>query len=166
MGGFKAKGERVIRRKKRPTSSLAKTSRKDRSEISGSFHMKARRDEIAGSTAPTQKEPKKHVRGPRGIVDFGGELTIATKGLKAADRREIREMIANEGERAAGRDPANKVLRVTAVKDVLIVHTAKNNLAVAIGKKLHRARKGGKLTVTWSHHDMPVRATWTPPRSV
>ena len=160
--GPEGRGKRVIKKKRTATRSVAKTSRKERSERSGSFHMKARREDITGEGKPSHGAAKKHVRDGSRVVDFGGKLTVLGGTLTPDDRRELLSMIENEGARAAARDRQNRILTVSRSGKDIVVTTEKNNLAVSIGKKLHRARKGGELTVTWSHHDLPVRVVWDP----
>lgn len=159
--GPSAKGRRILKKKTSARRTLRKTPRKQRSQISGSFHMKARREVILGGS-PGQTPPKRYVKSAGGVVDFGGEVVIEDAALGRDERDEVMAVIENETARAEARDPQNSLLSVRRVKGRTVVRTAKNNLAVAIGKRLHRARKGGELTVTWSHHDMPVRVRWCP----
>lgn len=58
-------------------------------------------------------------------------------------------------------DPLNSVQSIEQSGPVaLTVYTAKNQLAVHIGKKIARSFKGGTLKIHWSKHDKPVELWW------
>lgn len=91
---------------------------------------------------------------------FAGELVI--DGLKdSLLRDQVIALVRNVGKRASRRDPQARIIGITKMGPRrLRVLTSENQLAVAIGKQLHAAHKGGELTVTWSAEDKPVRVTW------
>ena len=84
------------------------------------------------------------------------------EGLKdEGERQEVVGLVRNAGKRAMKRDPEDRVISVVVSGAKIRVLTSENQLAVAIGKQLHQARKGGKLTIIWSAQDKPVRVHWT-----
>jgi hypothetical protein len=69
----------------------------------------------------------------------------------------------NVGRRAQARDPEDRIIKINDAPGGAVVTTTENQLAVSIGKQIDRARKGGKLDITWSQGDKPVRVRWTAP---
>ncbi|HSD12126.1 MAG TPA: hypothetical protein VLC10_01080 [Patescibacteria group bacterium] len=122
-------------------------SAKMRKEIAGSFRDQARRE---GGAVRYGKRPS----APAG---WNGEVVLT--GLTAAEKKDILGMVRHTG--ATGpRDPDDRVLRVEDRKDGLRILTSESHLAVSIGKRVHRSRKGGTLSITWSPDDVPVRVSW------
>lgn len=152
--------KRIIKKRSSSGKSLPKTDRKTRSEIGGTFHFKARRDSMSG------EEPIGHESGVRyrlesgRVVNFGGEVT-ARGEFGRDEKQELLALVENLGAAQAAKDSCDRIVRVKSTREGFVVQTSKPHLAVAIGKKLHRARKGGELTVTWSDRDLPVRVVWT-----
>jgi len=93
-------------------------------------------------------------------ASYAGEVTVAGR-FAADDLAEIVRLIRNVGKRAMRRDPEDRILSLERTKDGVRIRTSENQLAVSIGKQVHRARKGTDLTITWSHHDKPVRVRIT-----
>ncbi|MEY4744815.1 MAG: hypothetical protein RL272_760 [Candidatus Parcubacteria bacterium] len=124
-------------------------SSKLRKEIAGSFRSQARR-EGAGAAARYGKRPSS----PGG---WNGEVVLT--GLTAAEKEEVLGMVRHTGG-TGPRDPEDRVIRVEDRKNALRILTSESHLAVSIGKRVHRARKGGTLTITWAPDDMPVRVAW------
>ncbi|KPJ85494.1 hypothetical protein AMJ57_02835 [Parcubacteria bacterium SG8_24] len=192
-------GRLIRQRKSSPRKSLKKTGLKERSGRTGTFHLKARRDEIVrdkvlgrkgnlvcGGCGALYYDKHWHSRGvfgtrpsmsgltkgkcdqcrsrlvsaPDRIVNFGGQVIV--EGLRTAeDRSEISALVRNVGKRAVRRDPNDRIIRIVRRGERLTVFTTENQLAVSIGKQIDRARKGGKLVITWSSTDKPVRVRWT-----
>lgn len=104
---------------------------------------------------------------PRGgttsVVDprhrvFGGELVISgdmNDRMRSEIMGTIRNVVSGKVNRSA------KKAEVRTEKDRIIVRTAESQPAVALGKKLHHAHKGGRLKIVWSGDDAPVRVHWT-----
>ncbi len=172
-------------------------SKKNRSTMSGSFHITAKRTE----GAPPSSQPKgaalcpscgavyyeKHWRSaaalPAGFktaglpsklceecragavvgggkaVGWAGELLVT--GVTDPElRAEIMGLIKNVGDRAARRDPEERIIDLLAFPSEIRVYTTENQLAVSIGKQLDRAHKGGKLEIKWSAGDKVARVRW------
>ena len=77
-----------------------------------------------------------------------------------AERQEMVAIVRKAGKRAIRRDPMDRIVSVTVYGGRIRVLTSENQLAVSLGKQLHRARKRSVLTITWSAHDKPVRVHW------
>ncbi|MEA3249671.1 MAG: hypothetical protein U9Q03_04950 [Patescibacteria group bacterium] len=152
-------GKRVIRRKITPSKNVRKIDEKTRSEISGSFHFKARRDNMYADELELHEHGPKYMREGGQVVNFGGQVTAVGK-FSRSEKQELLNLVENIGDLQRQRDACDRILRIKSTRSGFVVSTAKSHLAVAIGKKLHRARKGGELSITWSHHDLPVRVLW------
>jgi len=101
---------------------------------------------------------KTRVVGSRGS-DYAGEVVV--EGLKdPAEKYEVKRLVERVGARATVRDPEDRVVSISEKAGRLVIRTSENQLAVSIGKQIDRARKGGKLTITWSKGDKPVHVRW------
>jgi len=94
-------------------------------------------------------------------VGFGGEVTVSGRFTRT-EKAELIALTENLGADRRGRDSGDRILRSKSTRDGFVLQTSKGNLAVAIGRQLHRARKGGSLTIVWSRRDLPVRVIWSP----
>jgi hypothetical protein len=94
-----------------------------------------------------------------GATTYAGEVTIDGE-FSPKEKSEILGIIRNVGKRATRRDPMDRVVRIAESGGALRVYTTENQLAVAIGKQIHHARKGGTLTITWSEGDKLARVHW------
>ena len=121
-----------------------------RKQIEGTFGEQARRDGVAAGAGSERKE---HSYGP----GWAGEVVL--QGLSAAEKQEVLNMVRHSGAKGP-RDPNDRVVKIEDSAKGLRILTAENRLAIAIGKRVHRARKGGTLTITWSPGDLPVRVLW------
>ena len=93
---------------------------------------------------------------------WGGEAVFF--GLKELNRRlEAVNLIKNIGARATRRDPEAQIIKIEDKGDSLRVTTTGNQLAIAIGKQIDAAFKGGKLSISWSSQNLPARVRWTAP---
>ncbi|HTM68416.1 MAG TPA: hypothetical protein VL426_03895 [Candidatus Binatia bacterium] len=145
----KKKPARIINNRTKNTGGSG-PSVKQRKEITGSFKEQARRDGVAVGAGAGKKE---HSYGP----GWAGEVVL--EGLTAAEKQEVLNMVRHTG--AVGpRDPGDRVLKIEDTAKGLRIQTAENRLAISIGKRVNRSRKGGTLTITWSPGDMPVRVHW------
>ena len=178
--------------------SASKISNKQRSEIEGSFRLKARRTRISqvgakGSSAAvcsgcgavyfdkhwhSCSEPAcklKAAKMPKTLCEEC-RLTSNSAGQRASEYagevviegvtdqalyQEIKNLALNVAKRAEARDPEERIVGLIEEGGRLVIRTTENQLAVSIGKQVHSARKGGKLTITWSREDKPVRVHWT-----
>ncbi len=132
---------------KTPDRGAAGRPSKLRKEIAGSFRDQARHE---GGAAKYGKRPS----APAG---WNGEVVLV--GLTAAEKQDVLGMVRHTG--ATGpRDPDDRVVRVEDGRKGLRILTSESHLAVSIGKRVHRARKGGTLTITWAPDDAPVRVVW------
>jgi hypothetical protein len=106
--------------------------------------------------------PGKRCEQCRGAVSRSG--TVILEGLSGeADMREMAGLVRNAGKRAMLRDPEDRVIKISGSGSRLTVWTSENQLAASIGRQIDRARKGGKLSITWSKGDKPVLVRWTAP---
>lgn len=95
------------------------------------------------------------------VMPHGGSSSLVINGaLSLADRKEIFSLIEAEGLAASRRDPSKRIEHMVVKSGSTTIFVSDPHLALALGKKVHRARKGGELTITWSHDDMPVRVSW------
>jgi hypothetical protein len=93
---------------------------------------------------------------------YGGEVILS--GLKKLDDRlETIGLIKNIGKRATRRNPEAQIIKIEDRGDSVRVTTTDNQLAVALGKQIDAAIKGGKLKVVWSREDVPARVHWSAP---
>lgn len=141
------KSKRIIVTKTRDMGASGRSS-KLRKEIAGSFRDQARHE--GGVAARYGKRPT----APAG---WNGEVILS--GLTAEEKKEVLGLVRHTG--ATGpRDPDDTVLRIEDGKSGLRILTSESHLAVSIGKRVHRSRKGGTLTITWAPDDVPVRVLW------
>jgi hypothetical protein len=150
--------KRIIKRKSSPGRTIDKPSRKTRSELAGSFHLKARRESMTGEEGQAASSPRYIKEGGR-VVNFGGQVVVLGQ-FGREEKRELLQLVENMGAAKFKKDKTDRIIRVKSSRAGFEVYTSKPNLAVAIGKKLHQARKGGELNITWSHYDQPVRVVW------
>ncbi len=179
---------------KNVSRSAKRVSGKQKSQLSGSFHLKARREKIHPSRGlglgeaacpgcgavyfdkhwHSCSEPSCRLKSaalPKRVCPecrmtehsaggaYAGEVMI--EGVSdPAELKEIKNLALNAAKRAAKRDPEDRVVKVIDGPGSLDIYTSENQLAVAIGKQIHQARKGGELTITWSKTDKPVRVRW------
>jgi len=121
-----------------------------RKQITGSNKEQARRDAIPQSAYGGGTE---HTYGP----GWAGEVVL--EGLNEAEKADVLGLVRHTGAQGP-RDPGDRVVKIEDTKKGLRILTAENRLALSIGKRVHRSRKGGTLTITWSPGDMPVRVHW------
>lgn len=145
----KKKPARIIAKKRTSKGTLG-APLKQRKEIAGTFNEGARRAGIAAGAGAGKRE---HAYGP----GWAGEVVL--EGLTAAEKEEVLNMVRHTGGKGP-RDPNDRVVRIEDSAKGLRILTAENRLAMSIGKRVHRARKGGTLTITWSPGDLPVRVHW------
>jgi len=90
-----------------------------------------------------------------------GESKLLIDGaFSAAEQKEILAVVEAAGHRATKRDPKATIDLIEVKSSGITVYVSNNHLALALGKQLHSARKGGELTITWSHDDKPVFIHW------
>lgn len=100
-------------------------------------------------------------RGAHGAVGAVGELRI--RMIPPMIREQVLQTIRNVGTEALRRDPEERIIAIAQDGDGLLVTTTENQLVVRIGKKLDSAFKGGKLSISYSDQDLPIRAVWEAP---
>ncbi len=92
-------------------------------------------------------------------VGWAGELVV--EGVSDPEvMKEVVGLIKNVGDRAARRDPEDRIIDLAVSGRTVKVYTTENQLAVSIGKQLDRARKGGRLEIKWSSDDKVARVRW------
>jgi hypothetical protein len=127
------------------TSGKRLTSRQKKT-IQGSHHLKARREEIVRTGQGEKSE-------------YSGELTLV--GLRGdAARQEALGALRGEVRRIEGRQRKALLVSISKQGGKITVRTSTGQMALALGKHLYRSRKGGRLSVTWSDSDVPVRVEW------
>lgn len=115
--------------------------------IQGSHHLKARREEIVRTGKAQEAE------------EFNGELTLV--GLRGDQaRQEALDALRGEVRRIEGRQRKAQLISIAKQGGKITVRTTTGQMALALGKQLYRSRKGGRLSVTWSDSDVPVRVEW------
>jgi hypothetical protein len=92
-------------------------------------------------------------------ANFEGEVIL--KNIGTEEKTEILNLINNIGGRATKRDPEDRILMIEEKKNEIRVLTSENQLAVAIGKQVARAFKGGELEIKFSEGDKVARAVWS-----
>jgi len=98
-------------------------------------------------------------RGKSAAFGYEGELTLS--GLSEGSRkREILSLVRNVGARAMRRDPEDQIIKIQDRGETVRVTTTENQLAVALGKQIERAFKGGTLKISFSDEDLPARVFW------
>lgn len=108
-------------------------------------------DNLEKSVCPSCHDKKNHVS--------DGVLQLSGKFLRN-HLMEISGIIANTEAKEMKRDIMNRVERLDLYPTLVTVYTAKNQLAVEIGKHINSAYKGGKLEIKWSKSDKPVSVKW------
>lgn len=109
-------------------------------------------DELRASVCPACHEIKDHVS--------DGVLHITGASVRP-HLPEIKGLIAHMGKQAEEKNILDRVERIDAGRDGIVVYTTMNQLAVRIGKSISNAFKGGKLDIKWSREDKPVEVRWT-----
>ncbi len=106
------------------------------------------------TTCPACAQEKKG----KGRTAWAGELTI--RGMHPEQHADVLAAIHAFGKRARSRDPEERILSIDAAKANLVIHTSQNQTVVRLGKKLDSAFKGGKLDISYSKDDLPIRVVW------
>lgn len=112
------------------------------------------------SASETGKRGQPLQRSGRSMAHGGSSALVITGRFSADERREILALLDSEVSRESRRDGSKRVEGVEEKGGRIAFYVSDNHLALALGKKLHRSRKGGELTITWSHDDKPVRVSW------
>lgn len=108
-------------------------------------------EKMKKSCCPTCHEERGHVSD--GVLHITGTFIQTGKD-------EIDGIIANCAKKEEKRDVLNRIERIDYGKNEITVYTAKNTLAVEIGKKLDSAHKGGKLDIKWAKGEKLSEVTW------
>jgi hypothetical protein len=95
--------------------------------------------------------------GKKGLSEVGGFVVIEGK-LTADEKTEVLAIARNTGK--TGPRDAERVTKIDDKPGKLTISTSGSELAVSIGKRVHHAHKGGKLTIVWGHEESPVRVHW------
>lgn len=155
--GSRPSGKKRILKKKVGKARPDRRGLKDISERDGSFHLKGRREEMLDEDIIRKGGRGRPVQDVKRRL-YGGAVTIQGK-FSTGEKEDIVGII---NKAAAGRGGAHpRGMSVEFKGQRIVVYTTEGQLAVAIGKRIHRARKGGKLTITWSDDDKPVIVHWS-----
>jgi hypothetical protein len=91
---------------------------------------------------------------------FEGELTL--DGLiDKAEKARVLAAVRAAAKRAQKRDPEDRIVGIDDRGERVVVTTTENQLAVALGKAVDAAFKGGRLRIVWSSDDLPARVHWS-----
>ncbi len=97
----------------------------------------------------------------RGNSEFGYEGEVILSGLNDQTlKREVINTAKNIAARALLRDPEDQIIKIEDNGRTVRITTTENQLAVAIGKEIDRAHKGGELNIRFSEEDLPARVFW------
>jgi len=89
---------------------------------------------------------------PEGIVTLRG-------GYLWKHEQEIRQLLRNEEERIAERNPLERIIRMARERDGLVIETTEEKLAAHLGRVLHRAHHG-ELKISWAGNPDMCRVNW------
>jgi hypothetical protein len=124
----------------------------------------SKRSGSEGRTRPAAEKGKKQAlvrSGARANIEKGDSLLAIDAKFTPDARKEVFAILDAALARAKKKDLRASIHRVEEKGARINVYTSDNHLALALGKQLHSARKGGELTITWSHDDKPVYVHWT-----
>ncbi len=108
-------------------------------------------DQLHKTVCPACHMEKNHISD--GVLHLTGVGVI--KNLA-----EIKKRIENVAAMEEKRDILNRIERIEETKNGLTIYTAKNQLAVELGKKISEDHKGGALDIKWSKGDKVAEVTW------
>lgn len=92
---------------------------------------------------------------------FGYEGEVILSGLNdQAFKKDILRTVKNVAERARERNPESQIIKIEDNGRTARITTTKNQLAVAIGKEVDSAHKGGELTIRFSDDNKLARIFW------
>lgn len=101
-------------------------------------------------TCPACQKVEEHY--PEGILTLSGDYLWTHE-------EEIANMLANEEQRARGRNPLERIIRTVREGDTLIIETTEQKLAEHLGRALNRAHSG-ELKLDWSESPRACRVYW------
>ena len=115
-----------------------------------------------GRVRPGSEKGKRSAKQrPNRAMAHGGDSALVIDGqFSASEKKEIFAIIESHGLKAARRNPDSHIDRIDEKAGRISVFVTDNHLALELGKAVHAARKGGHLTITWSHDDKPVFVHW------
>ncbi|MEX0869873.1 MAG: hypothetical protein WDZ39_00365 [Candidatus Spechtbacterales bacterium] len=86
---------------------------------------------------------------------FEGELIL--ENVPEHEKEEIENLIEHIAERAQKRDPMDRILKKHDARSRIEIHTSENQLAVNMGKQVHKAHKGSKIDIKFSEEESVAR---------
>lgn len=92
---------------------------------------------------------------PEGIVTLRGDYLWAHEA-------EIRNLLANEEQKARAKNPLERIMRMTREADHLTIETTEKKLAEHLGRAMHKAHHGD-LKVSRSDDQAACRVEWERP---
>ncbi|MHB1397984.1 MAG: BCAM0308 family protein [Trichloromonadaceae bacterium] len=106
--------------------------------------------EIIEATCPAcQKIAESY---PEGVVTLSG-------GYLWAHEEEIRNLLANEEEKARGRNSLLRIMRITRTEESLTIETTEKKFAEHLGRAVHKAHQG-ELKVNRGNDQGASRVHW------
>lgn len=92
---------------------------------------------------------------PEGIVTLRGDYLWAHEA-------EIRNLLANEEQKARAKNPLERIMRMTREEDHLTIETTEKKLAEHLGRAMHKAHHGD-LKISRSDDQAACRVDWERP---
>lgn len=92
---------------------------------------------------------------PEGVVTLSGDYLWDHEA-------EIRNLLANEEEKVRGRNPLERIMRMTRDERSLVIETTEKKLAEHLGRAIHKAHQG-ELKVTRGDDQGACRVYWERP---
>lgn len=89
---------------------------------------------------------------PEGVVTLSGDYLREHEA-------EIRNLLANEEEKARGRNPLERIMRMTRDEESLTIETTEKKLAEHLGRAVHKAHQG-ELKVSRGDDQGACRVYW------
>jgi len=88
---------------------------------------------------------------------FEGEITLV--GIPAGEKEGILNRVRNMGEKAQASDPLDRILSVKETAGTVRITTSENQLALQVGKAVHKASKASSIETSFSRAESPIRVT-------
>lgn len=89
---------------------------------------------------------------PEGLVTLSGDYLWDHEA-------EIRNLVANEEQKARGRNPLERIMRMTRDEQSLVIETTEKKLAEHLGRAVHKAHQG-ELKVSRGDDQGACRVYW------
>lgn len=88
---------------------------------------------------------------------FEGELTL--KGVPAGEKKDLMNHLRNVAKQFEEKDPMDRVLKWEDKGATVRILTSENQLALTLGKAVHKASKSSSIDSSFSRAESPARVT-------